>query len=137
MSEVFGSLNITTASTLDFGSGATGNLTFGTYQNNTTPSALLTLNNFLPGNSFTFNSTSFSAGNVGSYFSFGTGYVNSSIANTGSTFTITAIPETSTYVAAIGLLAMMLWPLRRRLLKDARSILGLRAPMRDRLAGKV
>lgn len=115
VSEVFGSLNITTASTLDFGSGATGNLTFGTYQDNTTPSALLTLNNFLPGNSFTFNSTSFTAGNVGSYFSFGSGYVNSSIANTGTTFTITAIPEPSTYVAAIALLGLMLWPLRRRL----------------------
>ena len=32
-----------------------------------------------------------------------------------STFTITAIPEPSTYVAAIALLALMLWPLRRRL----------------------
>jgi hypothetical protein len=31
------------------------------------------------------------------------------------TFTITAIPEPSSYVAAIGLLALMLWPLRRRL----------------------
>jgi len=28
---------------------------------------------------------------------------------------ITAIPEPSTYVAAIALLALMLWPLRRRL----------------------
>ena len=28
--------------------------------------------------------------------------------------TITPIPEPSTYVAAIGLLALMLWPLRRR-----------------------
>jgi len=53
-----------------------------------------------------------------------------------SIFTITAIPEPSTYVAAIGLLALMLWPSRRRLIKDARSIFGLRAPMRDRLAGK-
>jgi hypothetical protein len=50
--------------------------------------------------------------------------------------TITAIPEPSTYVAAIALLALMLWPLRRRLIKDAKSILGLRAPLRDRLAGK-
>ncbi len=30
----------------------------------------------------------------------------------------------------------MLWPLRRRLIKDAKSILGLRAPMRDKLVGK-
>ena len=28
---------------------------------------------------------------------------------------ITAIPEPSTYLAAIGLLGLMLWPLRRRL----------------------
>jgi autotransporter-associated beta strand protein len=136
VSEVFGSLNITTASTLDFGSGATGNLTFGTYEDNATPSALLTVNNFLPGNSFTFSSTSFTAGDVGSYFSFGTGYVNSSIANTGSTFTITAIPEPSTYLAAAGLLALMLWPSRKRLLKDAQKIFGLRAPTRDRLAAQ-
>ena len=50
--------------------------------------------------------------------------------------TITAIPEPSTYVAAIGLLALMLWPSRRRLIKDAKSIFGLRPPMRDKLAGK-
>jgi hypothetical protein len=41
-------------------------------------------------------------------------------------FTITAIPEPSTYAAAVGLLALFLWPARRRLLKDAKSILGLR-----------
>jgi hypothetical protein len=134
VSEVFGNLNLTEASFLDFGTGATGNLTFGTYQNNAaTPSALLTLNNFLPGNSFTFTSTSFSTNNVGSYFTFGTGYAGSSIANTGSTFTITAIPEPSTYLAAAGLLAVLIWPSRRRLLKDTKSILGLRRPMRDRL----
>jgi hypothetical protein len=55
---------------------------------------------------------------------------------TASTFTTTAIPEPSTYVAALGLLALMLWPLRRRLIKNAKSILGLRPPMRDKLAGK-
>jgi hypothetical protein len=43
-----------------------------------------------------------------------TGGIGSSSWN-GSTFTITAMPEPSTYVAAIGLLALMLWPLRRRL----------------------
>jgi len=52
------------------------------------------------------------------------------------TFTITAIPEPSTYLAAAGLLALMLWPSRRRLLRDAQKVLGLRAPMRDRLAAQ-
>jgi len=115
VSEVFGNLNLTTGSFLDFGTGTTGNLTFGTYQNNeATPSALLTLNNFLPGNSFTFSSTSFSTNSVGSYFTFGTGYAGSSIANTGSTFTITAIPEPTTYLAAAGLLGLLASSLRRR-----------------------
>jgi autotransporter-associated beta strand protein len=129
VSEVFGSLTLTTGSFLDFGTGDAGNLTFGTYQNNNeTPSALLTLNNFLPGNSFTFSSTSFSTNSVGSYFTFGTGYVGSSISSTGSTFTITAIPEPSTYLAAAGLLAVLL------LLKDTKSVLGLRRPRRERSA---
>jgi fibronectin-binding autotransporter adhesin len=134
VSEVFGNLNLTAASFLDFGTGTAGNLTFGTYQNDETPSALLTLNNFLPGNSLTFSSASFSQGSINSYFTFGTGFVDYSLSNTGDTFTITAIPEPSTYAAAAGLLAMMLWPARRRLLKDVKSVLGLRAPMRDRLA---
>jgi autotransporter-associated beta strand protein len=136
VSEVFGSLNLTDASFLDFGTGDTGNLTFGTYQDNQAPSALLTLNNFLPGNSFTFSSTTFSAGSIGSYFTFGTGFRDYSLSSTGSTFTITAIPEPSTYLAAAGLLSLMLWPSRKRLLKDAKRILGLRAPMRDRLAAR-
>jgi autotransporter-associated beta strand protein len=118
VSEVFGSLNITGSGILDFGTGATGSLMFGIYEENTTPSALLTLNNFIPGNSFTFSNALFDAdgSNIGSYFSFGAGYVNRSIIdNGGNSFTITAIPEPSTYVAAIALLALMLWPLRRRL----------------------
>jgi autotransporter-associated beta strand protein len=116
VSETFGALNITGSGILDFGMGSVGNLTFGTYQGNAqTESALLTINNFLPGNTFTFNSTSFSQGSINSYFQFGTGFVDYSLSNTGSTFTITAIPEPSTYVAAIGLLALMLWPLRHRL----------------------
>ena len=53
--------------------------------------------------------------NNSSLFSFSNGGIASSSWNpTTSTFTITAIPEPSTYLAALGLLALMLWPLRRK-----------------------
>jgi hypothetical protein len=70
---------------------------------------------------------------IGSGFTFGGsgGFGGSTFS--GSTFTITAIPEPSTYLAAAGLLAMCLWPVRRRLIKDAKSILGLRPNGRDRV----
>jgi hypothetical protein len=112
-------------------------MTFGTYEENTTPSALLTINNFLPGNSFTFSNAQFAANgsNIGSYFTFGTGFQGRSISNLGGgSFTITAIPEPSTYLAAAGLLSLMLWPSRKRLIRDAKKILGFTPPMRDRLA---
>jgi hypothetical protein len=51
-------------------------------------------------------------------------------------FTITAIPEPSTYAAAAGLLGLMLWPSRKRIVRDAKKILGLTPPMRDRLAAR-
>jgi len=131
VSEAFGNLNITAASFLDFGTGATASgdygLRFETYTN--TGSALVTVNNFLPGNKLQFLATSFNAGNL-SAFSFDNGYTTST---SGGYFTITAIPEPSTYVAAAGLLALFLWPVRRRLIKDAKSILGLRPSGRDRI----
>ena len=127
VSEVFGSINITTASFLNFGSGTEGNLQFQSYQN--TGSALVTVQNFFAGNTLQFASATFGAGNL-SQFSFDNSYTTST---SGGFFTITAIPEPSTYLAAAGLLAMFLWPARRRLVKDAKSILGLRAPARDRL----
>ena len=134
VSETFGALNLSAASTLDFGLGATGNLNFGIYEENAAPSALLTLQNFIPGNSFTFINANFSEASINSYFTFGSGFVNRSIIDNGSSsFTITAIPEPSTYVAAAGLLALFLWPARRRLIKDAKSILGLRPNGRDRI----
>jgi hypothetical protein len=90
-------------------SGAAGNLTFGTY----TPSSLLTINNFGSGNTLVFGSDLRSTINNTSLFQFSSNFT--SAWNGSSTFTITAIPEPSTYVAAIGLLALMLWPLRHRL----------------------
>jgi autotransporter-associated beta strand protein len=110
VSEVFGNLNLTEASFLDYGTGAAGNLTFGTYA----PSALLTVQNFSVGNTLKFGSSMSSFLPTGgaltnSHFSF-----NNAFTYNDTNFTITAIPEPSTYVAAIGLLALMLWPLRRR-----------------------
>jgi hypothetical protein len=120
VSEVFGNLNLTTASFIDYGTGATGALRFGTY----TPGSLLTVLNFLPGNKLQFGSTLTEAQlNNASLFSFSSGFTTGT---EGGFFTITAIPEPSTYLAAAGLLALFLWPVRRRLIKDAKSILGLR-----------
>jgi hypothetical protein len=82
-----------------------------------------TVQNFLPGNTLALGSDLSSTINNTSLFQFSGGFT--SAWNDGnSTFTITAIPETSTYVAAIGLL------------KDVQSIFGLRQPLRDRLAAQ-
>jgi autotransporter-associated beta strand protein len=107
VSEVFGNLNITAASFLDFGSGTAGNLQFQSYTN--TGSALVTVQNFFQGNSLQFASATFNSGNL-AQFSFDNGYTTSI---GGGYFTITAIPEPSTCLAAAGLLTLMLWPMRR------------------------
>jgi len=127
VNEVFGNLNLTTGSFLDFGSGTAGTMSFGTYA----PSSLLTVNNFFEGNTLTFGSD-LRESIGGALFSFDNAFTSSWDSGS-STFTITAIPEPSTYVAAAGLLALFLWPVRRRLLKDAKSILGLRPTGRDRI----
>ncbi|MGA1129078.1 MAG: hypothetical protein ACO3XN_03305, partial [Chthoniobacterales bacterium] len=128
VSEVFGNLTVSSASFLDFGTGTTGTLSFGTYE---TPSALLTVNNFAPGNTLTFSSNLTSSISNGTLFSFD-GQFTSGWDSGSNTFTITAIPEPSAYLAAAGLLALLLWPSRRRLFKDAQSILGLRARLATR-----
>jgi hypothetical protein len=113
VSEVFGNLSITGSGFLDFGTTSYANantISFGTY--NYTPSALLTINNFNFGSTMTFGSNLNSADLA--TFSFTNGGIASSSWD-GTTFTITAIPEPSTYLAALGLLALMLWPLRHRL----------------------
>jgi hypothetical protein len=84
-------------------------MNFGSY----TATEQLTINNFDYGSTLTFASNMSSSINDSSKFTFTNGGVASSSWN-GSTFTITAIPETSTYVAALGLLALCALPLARR-----------------------
>lgn len=103
VSETFGNLNLTRASFLDFGTGAAGTLRFGTY----TPSFLLTVRNFRAGNSLVFGSDLSGSITNTSLFSFDRAFTYDWNAGT-STFTIlTAIPEPSTVVAAVGLLALL------------------------------
>lgn len=114
VSETFGNLNVSASSVINFGAtsyGSAGNLTFGTY----TPSSLLTINNFDFGSTLVFRSDLRTSITNSSLFSFTNGGISSSSWDEDtSTFTITAIPEPSTYLAALGLLALLLWPLRRR-----------------------
>jgi autotransporter-associated beta strand protein len=129
VSEVFGALDLTTGSTLDFGSGVGGQLRFGVYEGGTAPSALLTVNNFFQGNSLVFGSdistyiAASSAGPYsGTYFSFDQGFTTSGW--NGSTFTITAIPEPATYLATAGLVLLLLASsprLTARLSRSARA----------------
>jgi autotransporter-associated beta strand protein len=110
VSEVFGNLNVSAVSFLDFGAAnAAGTLSFGTY----TESALLTVQNFLPGNKLQFASGFNSAllptgGSLSNEnFSFSNGFTTGT---EDGYFTITAIPEPSTIAAAIGLVGVLLWP---------------------------
>jgi autotransporter-associated beta strand protein len=137
VNEIFGSLSVTVASFLDYGADNTaGTLTFdGTY----TGSALLTVQNFLPGNKLQFasgfNTALLPSGGQlsNANFAFSNGFTTGT---EGDFFTITAIPEPSTYLAAAGLLGLMLWPSRKRIIRDTKKILGLTPPMRDRLAAR-
>jgi len=124
VTEVFGNLNLTAASFLDFGTGAIGSLQFGTY----TPTLKLNVTNFLEGNTLIFASNIGAAALTNStLFSFDNAF--SSNWN-GTTFTVTAVPEPSTMAAALGLAAVLLWPNRRRLMGNVRGMLGLRSATR-------
>lgn len=109
VSETMGDLTLTEASFLDYGTGAVGTLQFGLYS----PTLKLTVNNFLAGNVLKFGSNLTADINNTSLFSFSSAFTSSW--NGSDTFTITAIPEPSTVLAAIGLAGLMGWPLVRRL----------------------
>ena len=125
VSETFGALNLTAPSTLDYVGGMAGTLEFGDYEGDAAPDFKLTVNNFFAGNVLKFDSDLTSYIPVGTYNTnaFTSTYfdINSisggfTAAYSGSTFTITAIPEPSTLAAAAGLLALLLAPAGRRLL---------------------
>jgi autotransporter-associated beta strand protein len=109
VTETFGNLNLTTASFINFGTGATSSLNFGTY---TGGGFKLNVSNFLAGNVLTFKTDLSGSINNSSLFGFDNGFTSDW---NGSTFTITAIPEPSTVLAALGLGGLLLWPTVRRL----------------------
>jgi len=111
VSEVFGSLNLTTSSFLDFNGGAAGTIEFSGISY--TPSSFLVLNiaNFTQGNTLVFQTTN-NLSMTGFNFSGSGGFGSSSF--NGTTFTITAIPEPSTLLAAGALLLGMTISAARR-----------------------
>lgn len=119
VSEVFGNLTLTAASFLDFGTGDGGVVSFGTYA----PSSLLTVRNFFEGNTLTFGSDLRASINDGALFSFDNSFTSDWDSGAG-TFTITAIPEPGTCLVALGLLGLLLWPMRRHLAFRSRTTLG-------------
>lgn len=109
--EAFGTLNITSASTINFGSTEENRfLRFSTV----TGGSNLTISNFRLDNRFIFAATDFAAGQtVANSFTFASSDPRQYSFNDGL-FTITAIPEPSTVLAAFGLGALLLWNRRSR-----------------------
>jgi hypothetical protein len=129
VSETFGALSLTANSLINFGGvSESANLTFGTLS---LGAFSVSVSGFALNNQLKYSATSEANGlALLSKFSFDNSYTTGF---SGSTFTITAIPEPSTYAAAAGLLVLFLWPVRRRLVKDVKSILGLRPTGRERI----
>ena len=119
--EVFGHLSVTVSSLVDFGTGAPGTLSFGTY----TPDVLLSVGNFVPGNILTFQQDLSGSINNQNLFLFDHGF---SAAWDGSTFVITAIPEPSAGIAAAAaMIVLMIGASRRLMVRHFKRIVGLRA----------
>lgn len=130
VTEQMGALDLTTASTINFGTGTAGTLRFGIYEGNATPDFKLTVSNFALGNKLVFGNDISSWFTTASYT--GTSFTSTWLDISGmeasafggftagwdsgtSSFTITSVPEPSTVLAALGLSGLMLWgPVRRR-----------------------
>jgi fibronectin-binding autotransporter adhesin len=110
VTETFGSLTLTGNSFLDYGTGAASSLNFGTY---TGGGFKLSVTNFLVNNVLTFKTDLSGSITNTSLFAFDNAFTSGWNSGT-STFTITAIPEPSTVLAALGLAGLMLWPVARR-----------------------
>jgi fibronectin-binding autotransporter adhesin len=128
VSEVFGNLNVSSASFLDFGSSTEGTLSFGTY----TASALLTVNNFFEGNVLTFGTDLSGSINNTNSFQFDNTFASSWNQGT-STFTITAIPEPQTFLVAAALLGLALWRAHRDLSGSSNSATKAKASVAKHL----
>lgn len=113
VSETMGNLTLTATSSLNFGGVAEdkfikfGDLNMGAFT--------LNVSNFLVGNKLQYNAADYDAGFAFvSSFSFSASDARGYSFDSG-TFTITAIPEPSAVLAALGLAGLMLWPARRRI----------------------
>ncbi|MBJ7328190.1 MAG: autotransporter-associated beta strand repeat-containing protein, partial [Chthoniobacterales bacterium] len=119
VSETFQNLILTESSFLNFGTTeSAGSFNFGTFT--PTDTKVLTFLNFQINNSVSFSAASPLSM---TFFAAGSGSLGLQGTMTGlSTFTITAIPEPSTVVAALGLSALLGWPvIRRRMRRRGRN----------------
>ncbi len=114
VSETFGALTLTAESTINFGTGAIGTLTFGDY----TPTFKLNIINFLAGNVLKFNAPESTVIENGSLFQFDNGF---SKTWSGDTWTITAVPEPTTVAALALFLAFFGWGEVKRCRKLAKT----------------
>lgn len=114
VSETFGNLTMTDSSFLNFGS--TQGDHFIKFGSLTLNDFTLGISNFVLGNQLQYSAADYAAGEaLASTFSF-TSSADRGFSFNEGVFTITAIPEPSAVVAAVGLLGLCLWPMRKRLL---------------------
>lgn len=120
--EVFGDLNLTADSEVDFGTGSAGTLRFGTYESGAIPSHRLTVESFLAGNILIFGtdlSSEIAASYSGASFTSSWFTINSTSGGftsawNGSQFTITAIPEPGAWSMMAGLSVLAAFGVFRR-----------------------